>query len=165
MTVSIEDIRKSMKVIKNSKGHGSEGAHVLGAHLEGPFVNSKAIGAQNPNYLLSPSISAYNDMVKDYEDAVISITLAPELDGSKELIKYLSEKGITCSIGHTNATYEQVIESIKCGACHSTHLYNAMTPLSHRFPGVVGAIFDSDITTETISDGIHISYPALRMVL
>ena len=163
MTVSIEAIQKSMKVIKNLKEEGTEGAHVLGAHLEGPFVSPEAIGAQNPNYLLSPSISAYNEMVKDCEDAVISITLAPEVDGAKELIKYLSEKGIVCSLGHTIATYEQAMEAIECGACHSTHLYNAMTPLSHRAPGVVGAIFDSDITTETISDGIHISYPSLRI--
>ena len=163
MTVSIEAIQKSMKVIRILKEEGTEGAHVLGAHLEGPFVSAEAIGAQNPNYILSPSISTYNEMVRDCEDAVVSITLAPEVDGAKELIKYLSEKSIVCSLGHTNATYEQAMEAIKCGACHATHLYNAMTPLSHRTPGVVGAIFDSDITTETIPDGIHISYPALRI--
>lgn len=163
MTVSTEDIRKSMKVIKKLKEEGSEGAQILGAHLEGPFISPKAIGAQNPDYLLAPSIKAYNEMVKGCEDAVVSITLAPEVEGAKELIKYLSEKGIVCSIGHTRATYEQAMESIECGVCHSTHLYNAMTPLNHRAPGVVGAIFDSDITTETISDGIHIAYPALRI--
>jgi N-acetylglucosamine-6-phosphate deacetylase len=163
MTVSIEAIQKSMRVIKKLKQDGSEGAHVLGAHLEGPFISPEAIGAQNPNYLLPPSISAYNEMVRDCEDAVVSITLAPEVDGAKELIKYLSGKGIVCSLGHTKATYEEAMEAIKCGACHSTHLYNAMTPLNHRNPGVVGATFDSDITTETISDGIHISYPALRI--
>lgn len=163
MTVSIEDINKSMKVIKTLKENGTEGAHVLGAHLEGPFINPEAIGAQNPNYLLPPSISAYNEMVKDCEDAVVSITLAPEISGAKELIKYLSEKGIVCSMGHTKASYKEAIEAIECGVCHSTHLYNVMTPLTHRNPGVVGATFDSDITTETISDGIHISYPALRI--
>ena len=163
MTVAIEAINKSMKVIKQLKKEGTEGANVLGAHLEGPFVSPQAIGAQNPNYLLPPSISNYNKMVKDCEDAVVSITLAPEIDGAKELIDYLSKKGIVCSIGHTKATYEEAMEAIECGACHSTHLYNAMTPLNHRAPGVVGAIFDSDITTETISDGIHISYPSLRI--
>lgn len=163
MTVSIKDINKSMKVIKTLKENGTEGAHVLGAHLEGPFINPEAIGAQNPNYLLPPSISAYNEMVKDCEDAVVSITLAPEISGAKELIKYLSEKGIVCSMGHTKASYKEAIEAIECGVCHSTHLYNVMTPLTHRNPGVVGATFDSDITTETISDGIHISYPALRI--
>lgn len=163
MTVSIEDINKSMKVIKKLKENGTEGAHVLGAHLEGPFINPEAIGAQNPNYLLPPSISAYNEMVKDCEDAVVSITLAPEISGAKELIKYLSKNGIVCSMGHTKASYKEAIEAIQCGVCHSTHLYNVMTPLNHRNPGVVGATFDSDITTETISDGIHISYPALRI--
>lgn len=163
MTVSVNDIRKSLKVIKKLKEEGSEGAHVLGVHLEGPFVSPKAIGAQNPNYILAPSISTYNDIVKDYEDIIVCITLAPEVDGAKELIKYLSAKGVVCSLGHTNATYEEAMDAIGCGASHATHLFNAMTPLTHRNPGVIGAIFDSNITTETISDGIHISYPALRI--
>lgn len=163
MTVSIEEIRKSLDAIKSVKESGSHGAHVLGVHLEGPFVSQKAIGAQNPNYILTPSISTYNEIVKDYENIIISITLAPEIEGAKELIKYLSSKGIVCSLGHTSATYEEAIEAIECGASHSTHLFNAMSPLTHRNPGVVGAIFDSNITTETISDGIHISYPVLRI--
>ena len=162
MTVAAEDIRKSMKVIKKLKEEGTEGANVLGAHLEGPFISPKAIGAQNQNFLLAPSVENYNKIVGDYGDAVVSITMAPEVEGAKELIKYLSDNGVTVSMGHTKATYDEAIEGIKCGACHSTHLYNAMTPFTHREPGVVGATFDTDITTETISDGIHISYPALR---
>ena len=162
MTVASEDIRKSMEVIKKLKEEGTEGANVLGAHLEGPFISPKAIGAQNPNFLLAPSVENYNKIVGDYSDAVVSITMAPEVEGAKELIKYLSDNGVTVSMGHTKATYDEAIEGIKCGACHSTHLYNAMTPFTHREPGVVGATFDTDITTETISDGIHISYPALR---
>ena len=162
MTVAAEDIRKSMEVIKKLKEEGTEGANVLVAHLEGPFISPKAIGAQNPNFLLAPSVENYNKIVGDYSDAVVSITMAPEVEGAKELIKYLSDNGVTVSMGHTKATYDEAIEGIKCGACHSTHLYNAMTPFTHREPGVVGATFDTDITTETISDGIHISYPALR---
>ena len=162
MTVAAEDIRKSIEVIKKLKEEGTEGANVLGAHLEGPFISPKAIGAQNPNFLLAPSVENYNKIVGDYGDAVVSITMAPEVEGAKELIKYLSDNGVTVSMGHTKATYDEAIEGIKCGACHSTHLYNAMTPFTHREPGVVGATFDTDITTETISDGIHISYPALR---
>ena len=163
MTVAVEDIRKSMGVIKEAKINGTDGANVLGAHLEGPFISPSAIGAQNPNFLEAPSIDTYNTMVGDCDDAVVSITIAPEVEGAKELIKYLSDKGIVCSIGHTKATYEEAIDGIKCGCSHSTHLYNAMTPFTHRAPGVVGATFDSDITTETISDGIHIAYPALRV--
>ena len=163
MTVSVEDINKSMLSIKKAKENGTDGAIVLGAHLEGPFISPMAIGAQNPNYLIEPTIENFNSMVKNAEDAVVSITIAPEIPGAKKLIKILSEKGIVCSIGHTKATYEEAIDGIKCGCSHSTHLFNAMTPFTHREPGVVGAIFDTDITTETISDGIHISYPSLRI--
>lgn len=163
MTVAVEDIRKSMGVIKEAKEKGTDGAIVLGAHLEGPFISPKAIGAQNPNYLIPPTLENYNAMVGDAEDAVVSITIAPEIPGAKELIKELSQRGVVCSIGHTKATYDQAMEGIKCGCGHATHLFNAMTPFAHREPGVVGAIFDSEITTETISDGIHISYPSLRI--
>ncbi|WP_455790653.1 N-acetylglucosamine-6-phosphate deacetylase [Clostridium butyricum] len=164
MTVSIEDINKSMRSIKKLKENGTSGAQVLGAHLEGPFINPSAIGAQNPKYLQTPSIDIFNKMTADCEDAVVSITLAPELDGSLDLIKYLSHKNINCSLGHTKATYEETIKAIDVGANHCTHLYNAMPPFNHRFPGIIGALFDNDkITIETISDGIHISYPALRI--
>lgn len=163
MTVGIEEINTAMKAIKYAKEHGTDGANVLGAHLEGPFISPKAIGAQNPNFLQVPSIETYNKMVESAEDAVVSITIAPEVEGSSELIQYLSSKGVVCSIGHTKATYEEAMEGIKCGCKHATHLFNAMTPFAHREAGVVGAVFDSDISTETISDGIHISYPSLRI--
>ncbi|WP_300902547.1 N-acetylglucosamine-6-phosphate deacetylase [uncultured Clostridium sp.] len=164
MTMSKEDILKSMMAIKKAKINGTDGAIVLGAHLEGPFISPSAIGAQNPNYLIAPSYENFKSMTGDAMDAVVSITMAPEVEGAKELASVLSSKGIRCSIGHTKATYEEAINGIKCGFCHSTHLFNAMTGFTHREPGVVGATFDTDITTETISDGIHISYPSLRVV-
>ncbi|MBE6071456.1 MAG: N-acetylglucosamine-6-phosphate deacetylase [Clostridium butyricum] len=163
MTVSIEEIRNSIKAIKYTKENGSEGAQVLGVHLEGPFISYEALGAQNSSYVLKPTVENFKKISDGYEDAIISITLAPEVEGAGELIKYISQKGIVCSIGHTKATYEECIKAIDLGASHSTHLYNAMTAFTHRSPGVVGATFDTDITTETISDGVHISYPALRI--
>ncbi|MGL5633956.1 MAG: N-acetylglucosamine-6-phosphate deacetylase [Sarcina sp.] len=163
MTMGADDIVKSMKAIKHAKENGTGGANVLGAHLEGPFISEKAIGAQNPNYVLNPSVENFKKIVGDYEDAVVSLTLAPEVEGSKELIKYLASKNIVASMGHTKATYEEAMEGIKCGCSHATHLFNAMSGFTHRAPGVVGAVFDSDITTETISDGIHIAYPSLRV--
>lgn len=163
MTVSVEEIRNSLKSIKETKENGTEGAQVLGAHLEGPFISYEALGAQNENYVLKPTIDNFKKISCGYEDAIISVTLAPEVEGAGALIQYLSKKGIVSSIGHTKATYEECIKAIELGASHSTHLYNAMTGFTHRKPGVVGATFDTDITTETISDGIHISYPALRI--
>ena len=163
MTMSTNDILKSMTSIKKAKLEGTDGAIVLGAHLEGPFISPSAIGAQNPNFLIAPSFENFKSMTGDAMDSVVSITMAPEVAGAKELASQLTDMGIRCSIGHTKATYEEAIEGIKCGFCHSTHLFNAMTGFTHREPGVVGATFDSDITTETISDGIHISYPSLRI--
>ena len=163
MTMSANDILKSMTSIKKAKLEGTDGAIVLGAHLEGPFISPSAIGAQNPNFLIAPSFENFKSMTGDAIDSVVSITMAPEVSGAKELASQLTDMGIRCSIGHTKATYEEAIEGIKCGFCHSTHLFNAMTGFTHREPGVVGATFESDITTETISDGIHISYPSLRI--
>ena len=163
MTMSTNDILKSMTSIKKAKLEGTDGAIVLGAHLEGPFISPSAIGAQNPNFLIAPSFENFKSMTGDAIDSVVSITMAPEVSGAKELASQLTDMGIRCSIGHTKATYEEAIEGIKCGFCHSTHLFNAMTGFTHREPGVVGATFESDITTETISDGIHISYPSLRI--
>lgn len=163
MTMSIKDINKTLKVIKKVKEEGSLGANVLGAHLEGPFINLYALGAQNLKYILKPSIEDYKKIIDGCEDIVKSITLAPEAKGANELIEYISKTGVICSVGHTKATYEEIIESIKYGVSHSTHFYNAMTGFKHREPGVVGAIFDSNIKAEIICDGIHVSYPALRI--
>jgi N-acetylglucosamine-6-phosphate deacetylase len=163
MTCPIEDIKKAVDSASQCMKYGTEGANILGVHLEGPFISPYMIGAQNPKYIQKPSIDTFNLIAKDNITAIKSITLASEIEGSKELIKYLKDKNIIVSIGHSKATYKETLEGIKCGISHSTHLYNAMTPLHHREPGIVGAVFDTDITTETISDGIHISYPSLRI--
>ncbi|MBB6630984.1 N-acetylglucosamine-6-phosphate deacetylase [Clostridium algidicarnis] len=163
MTCSISDIKKALETIKEAKLKGTDGANILGAHLEGPFISPKAIGAQNPDFVENPFLQTFLDIVGDNIDTVVSVTIAPEIEGACELIAYLRDNNITASMGHTKATYEEAMTGIQCGISHSTHLYNAMTGLHHRNPGTVGAIFDSSITTETISDGIHISYPSLRV--
>lgn len=163
MTCSIEDIKKAVKNIDFCMKKGTKGAQILGVHLEGPFINPAMIGAQNPNFIEKPSIATFKTIAGEHINIIKSITLAPEVEGSLELIEYLKSLGIVISIGHSKATYAEALEGIRKGIGHSTHLYNAMTPLNHREPGIVGAVFDTDITTETISDGIHISYPALRI--
>jgi N-acetylglucosamine-6-phosphate deacetylase len=163
MTCSLEDIKKAVSTVAQCMVEGSEGANIVGVHLEGPFISPNMIGAQNPNYVQKPSIETFKYMVGENTHAIKSITLAPEVEGAKELIEYLKKLGIAISLGHSKANYKEAMDGIRWGIGHSTHLYNAMTPFSHREPGVVGAIFDSDITTETISDGIHISYPSLRI--
>lgn len=161
MTVDTKEIRKAVEAAKVAQGQVS-GASIGGVHLEGPFINEGAIGAQNPKYVQKPTLEAFKEMVGDNLDLIKNITMAPEVEGALELIPYLRENGINVAMGHSVATYEQAMEGIRAGVNHSTHLFNAMTPFTHRKPGVVGAIFDTDITTETISDGIHVSYPSLR---
>ncbi len=161
MTVSLEDIKAAVEAAKDAVGKVG-GASILGVHLEGPFISEFAIGAQNPNYVEKPTIENFKEMVGEDLAFIKNITIAPEVDGALELIPFLRDHQINVSMGHTKATYKEAMEGIKAGVNHSTHLFNAMTPFSHREPGAVGAIFDTDISTETISDGIHVSYPSLR---
>lgn len=161
MTVSLEDIKTAVDAAKGAQGKVG-GASIVGVHLEGPFISEFAIGAQNPIFVEKPTISNFKKMVGEHLDFIKNITIAPEVEGALELIPYLRDNKVNVSMGHTKATYEEAMEGIKAGVNHSTHLFNAMTPFTHREPGVVGAIFDTDITTETISDGIHVSYPSLR---
>ncbi|MGI6499884.1 MAG: N-acetylglucosamine-6-phosphate deacetylase [Anaerostipes sp.] len=165
MTMDIPSIQKVVMLVHQMKHEKTDGANIIGVHLEGPFVNPDRLGAQNPEFVLEPSVAAIKKMIDGYESDVITVTLAPEMPGSTKLIQYLKNNGIHASMGHTMADYQTAINAIQDGVCHATHLYNAMTPFIHRNPGVVGAVFDSDITTEFIADGIHIEYAALRIAL
>jgi len=163
MTSPTSEIYAALCAIQGAQIKGTDGAEVLGVHLEGPFISPLMVGAQNPLYIQSPSIEAFKDIVGPYMSLIKTVTLAPEIDGALELIQFLHDHHIVASIGHSKATYHEAQLSIKEGISHSTHLYNAMTGLHHRDAGVVGATFDSDITTETICDGAHVDYPALRI--
>lgn len=165
MTCSVNDIQTALKVVKEAVDNGTTGAEVLGAHLEGPFISPKAIGAQNPAYILEPSVKTFKDIVGSYINYIKEVTIAPEVEGAEELIAYLKEVGIVASMGHTTAGYKEAMEGINCGITHATHLFNAMKGLHHRDAGTVGAIFDSDITTEIICDGIHVDFPVVRLAL
>lgn len=165
MTMDIPSVRKVVSLVASLKDKRMAGANVLGVHLEGPFINPNKLGAQNPEYVLAPSVDSVKKMIDGYENSIITVTLAPEMAEDDAVIKYLYDKDIHVSLGHTCADYETAVKAIQSGVTHATHLYNAMTPFGHRNPGVVGAVFDSDITTEFIADGIHIEYPALRIAL
>lgn len=153
MTMSKEKIYKALDNIKEGMKLDLGGAKVLGAHMEGPFINPKYKGAQKEDYIIEPD---YN-FIKGYEDVIKIITLAPEKDNNSEFIKSIKENtNIVLSIGHSDATYEEAMESIEKGVSHATHLFNAMSPLNHRKPGVIGAVFNSNINCELIADKIHV---------
>ncbi|MCR1960161.1 N-acetylglucosamine-6-phosphate deacetylase [Thomasclavelia cocleata] len=165
MTMSKEDIYTAVKNIAENKDKVS-GSKILGIHLEGPFFNHKYKGAQPEEYMLAPTISNYKSLIGKFSYLIKKISLAPELENANKLIEYLVKEGVVVSLGHTDATYQQAIEGIRVGATSGTHTFNAMTPLTHRNPGVVGAIMESDeVYAELILDGIHVNYPAAKVLL
>lgn len=162
MTMDQESIYNALDAIKSLMGYGEDKAEILGAHLEGPFINQKYKGAQNESYIIDPSY----EFIEKYKDVIKVITYAPEQDEdfkfTKEVVK---NTDIALSIGHSKATFNQATEAINLGARNITHLFNAMTPLNHRNPGVVGAGLTSDIYCEIIADKIHISEDLFQFIL
>ncbi len=151
MTMAEADIHAALENIRQAKNNVTAGAQVLGTHVEGPFISEEYIGAQNSENLIAPEL----ELLRDFYDVVEIVTMAPEEDGALELIEELHQNNITASAGHSAATYEEFQKAYQAGMDHFTHLYNAMTGLHHRKPGLVGAAFDSDSTVELIVDLIH----------
>ena len=132
-------------------------AEILGIHLEGPFVNPKMAGAQPELYMLNPDQHIFKKWNELSKNNVKVVTLAPEQPGGSELIRYLNEHRIVASIGHSNATYDEVDQAILDGATQVTHLFNQMRGLHHREPGIVGAaLLRNELKAEVIIDGIHV---------
>ncbi|HEY8891536.1 MAG TPA: N-acetylglucosamine-6-phosphate deacetylase [Clostridium sp.] len=161
MTSDMDSIYKALEVARQAMKLETKGAKILGVHMEGPFINEKYKGAQKDDNIIRPNY----DIIKDYIDIIKIITFAPEKDENHSFIKKVKNNSeITLSIGHSDASFEEAMSAIKDGVSHVTHTFNAMTPLNHRKPGIVGAIFTSDITCELIADLIHI-HPAIFNIL
>jgi N-acetylglucosamine-6-phosphate deacetylase len=165
MTMGVDDTQKAVKNIVASSGQ-VEGSKIIGIHMEGPFFNVKYKGAQPEEYMIPPTIENFNKLSCEHIDFIKKVSLAPELEGSLKLISYLVSKGVVVSSAHTNAKYEEMLAAIDAGVTSGTHTFNAMTPLTHREPGVVGAIMEDDrVYAELILDGIHVSYPAAKVLI
>lgn len=167
MTQSVENIERALKAVNqyiNEKNNN--GATLLGVHLEGPFISPKHVGAQPLEYVQSPSVEAFKVYEKASGDNIKMVSLAPEMEGATELIKYLVSKNIVASIGHTGATYNNVEKAVAVGLSNVTHTYNAQTPVHHREVGVVGSamLFD-ELSCEVICDTIHVSVPAIKLLI
>jgi N-acetylglucosamine-6-phosphate deacetylase len=144
------------------RGAAEEGARVLGAHLEGPFLAPERKGAHDPANLRPVDLGFLRELLRSGK--VRLMTLAPELENSLEAIELLLEEGAVASVGHTEATYEEVARAADAGLRLGTHLYNAMRPLAHREPGTVGALLTQDrIRTGIIADGVHVHEAAIRL--
>ncbi len=159
-------VTASLAATKEAVSHAEADDMFVGFHLEGPFISPKHPGAQ-PSSFIQPIPTESSDWDPLLEDAGLrQITLAPELPGADDLISRLSRRGVVVSMGHTDATFEQVEHAVALGASQTTHTYNAMRPLHHREAGTVGAaLLDSDIYTELIYDRIHVSRAAASLLV
>lgn len=163
MTESIQSIREAIKEAKRAS-YNAMGADLLGIHMEGPFISAQYKGAQRAEHIQKPSIRSFKEICGEDEAFVKLVTLAPELEGARELISYLSRQGVVSSMGHTAAKYEEAKRSIEWGIKSSTHTFNGMKGFEHREPGALGAVMDSDIAAECIADGVHVHEGALRIL-
>ena len=151
---ALDNIRNSMKSVN--------GAKVLGAHLEGPFINEKYKGAQNAEFIQNPSF----EFIKEYKDIIKIISYAPENDTDFLFTKYIKQNtDIVLSMAHTDCNYDLGKKYVDLGVSNITHLFNAMTPLNHREPGMVGLALTKNVYCEMIADKIHVNSEMFDFVI
>jgi len=156
-------IAQSINKIMNSEQKNQ--AQILGLHLEGPYIQPKKAGAQDPSNIRPIDLKEITDIWNESGGHLIQVSLAPELSGSKEAIKWLRKHGIVVSMGHTSATYQEALTAIHLGANQATHTYNCMTNFHHRKPGILAAVLScEDVYCEAICDEIHVHPGAIRML-
>jgi N-acetylglucosamine-6-phosphate deacetylase len=140
------------------------GGRVLGAHLEGPFLSSAQCGAQNHEHLLDPDPLVFAKLLDAADGSLRTMTIAPELPGALGLIRDIVAAGVIAAVGHTAATFEEATAGYAAGATLATHLFNAMSPVSHREPGAAVASLDAGVLLEMINDGVHVHDALTRLI-
>jgi N-acetylglucosamine-6-phosphate deacetylase len=142
------------------------GAKVMGVHLEGPFISPARLGVQRPEYVRAVDLELMERLFAAGGGHITNMTVAPELKGMRELALYCIKRGIVLQAGHTDATYENMLEGMQAGILHSTHFFNAMSRLHQRNPGAVGAILiQSELSCEIIADGRHVHPDLIRLLM
>lgn len=162
ITSSPENIMKGIAAVRAYREKHPDSC-ILGMHLEGPFINVKKRGAHLPQYIQEPTKALVNEIIKQGQGVILQMTIAPEVF-DQETLALLLASGIALSVGHTNATYEEATKAFDQGIQQVTHLFNAMSPLLHRAPGVVGAALDyQEVFTPLVLDGKHVDFAAARI--
>jgi N-acetylglucosamine-6-phosphate deacetylase len=163
MTAPFELIARALEAI--AEVEPGEYAQILGVHLEGPWINPKHKGAQREEDIQPPSLQQAEAILEQSGGGLRMVTIAPEMPGALEVISELSGRNVICSIGHSDATWEEVQRAVEAGATHFTHLFNAMRGLHHREPGVVGAALQlRQCSCDIIADLVHVHPAAIKLV-
>jgi N-acetylglucosamine-6-phosphate deacetylase len=165
----LTDIIKAVQCIEAAMRKGTSGAKIIGAHLEGPYVNPEQSGAQNPHYIIHPNPVDYLPLLDRYA-CIKRFSAAPEIPGGDRLGQELQKRGIVAAIAHSNATYQEVLQALEHGYTHVTHVYSGMSSLqrvdAYRVAGVVEAVLLLDeLTTEMIADGHHLPPSLMKLVV
>ena len=159
-----ENFMKDIKAVTAAMGREA-GANIMGMHLEGPFVSPDKVGVQKPETIHKADLEFMERLWNASEGKIINMTVAPEIKGMRELALFCMKKGIVLQAGHTNATYENMVEGMQAGILHSTHLFNAMSQMHHRNPGAVGAVLiHPELACEIIADGVHVHPDLLKLL-
>lgn len=147
------------RIIENTvRAFGKEtGAHLIGYHLEGPFISPQKPGVMKPQDIAPVNLSVLETLYQAAQGHIAAMTIAPELPGIEPIVNFCKEHHILLQAGHTNATYEEFLRGAALGITHTTHLFNAMSPFNHRAPGAAGAVLlHPEISAEIIADGVHV---------
>ncbi len=168
-TESVENIGAACAAIAaadEERGPDFVGAHIQGIYLEGPFFTSKHVGAQNPAYLIDPSVEVFNGWQEKAGGRIVKSALAAERDGSVEYVSALAAQGVVTCVGHSDATYDEAMAAVDAGLTCFVHTYNGMRGLHHREPGIVGCAMDTQNTyAELICDGHHVVPGAIKALV
>ncbi|MBO0720544.1 MAG: N-acetylglucosamine-6-phosphate deacetylase [Blastocatellia bacterium] len=157
---SVEDTIAAEKAAKGSP----DSSEILGLHIEGPYINPKFKGAQPEWGIRDPDLAECRELLEAAEGRIKIMTLAPELPGGCELIRFLTSEGVAASLGHSDADYDMALAAIESGATRATHLYNAMSGVHHRKPGLAAACLNEPgLQVELICDGVHVDPRMTRL--
>lgn len=164
MSASVENLEAVFRRVVEFRQHHPQSG-MLGVHMEGPYIHPQRIGAQRADVVRNPAVDEVKRFHQILGPDLKRITMAPELPGAQALLQFCRSAGINVSLGHSNATFEEAAAAFDAGIHQVTHLFNAMTGIDHRAPGIAGAaLMRPDVQVEVISDGVHVHPEILRLV-
>ena len=165
ITCDFKTLYRQLGRAKTWMGKRTQGARLLGVHLEGPFLNPLRRGVHPGKHITNPTSTKVSALLNAAGDSLKMMTVAPEVPGGMDLVRRLAKERVVASIGHSDATYDQARESFEAGIRSATHLFNASSPYHHRAPGVAGAVLAiPQIVAQVIPDGWHVHPSCLEMV-